>query len=199
MTWGLLQQSIAQGWLVSFMTISTWTEVENLCIPLSCFAFRYHSVIYYSCYAFRVRSMLSAYRSFRQVWHSSAQPSEGGRTHSIFFTNARCYWPTVSLAIPLLKVCMRQVCISFARHVRSFPMNSYVGQLWNAQVAPFREIPCHGAQSLENASAFASAYQVGKLEAGACTNLLTQVSTEIRTELKELVRPGHAHSRFQRI
>ncbi|CAK8996569.1 Uncharacterized protein SCF082_LOCUS4848, partial [Durusdinium trenchii] len=45
-----------------------------------------------------------------------------------------------------------------------------------------------GLHSLENASAFASAYQVGKLEAGACTNLLTQVSTEIRTELKELVR-----------
>ena len=44
-------------------------------------------------------------------------------------------------------------------------------------------------QALENASAFASAYQVGKLEAGARTNLLTQVSKETRESLKEMVRP----------
>ncbi|CAK9091072.1 Uncharacterized protein SCF082_LOCUS42939 [Durusdinium trenchii] len=42
--------------------------------------------------------------------------------------------------------------------------------------------------ALENAGAFQSAYQVGKLEAGACTNLLKHVTTPVRDQLKEMVR-----------
>ena len=51
-------------------------------------------------------------------------------------------------------------------------------------------MPYH-TESLENASAFAAAYQVGKLEAGACANLLTNVSEAVREGLKELVRLDH--------
>ncbi|CAK9029533.1 unnamed protein product, partial [Durusdinium trenchii] len=40
--------------------------------------------------------------------------------------------------------------------------------------------------ALENASTFAAAYQVGKLEAGACTNLLKHVSSTVREQLKEM-------------
>lgn len=47
--------------------------------------------------------------------------------------------------------------------------------------------PCN-VQDLENASAFATAYQIGKLEAGACANLLKNISPKVKDKLKDLVR-----------
>lgn len=45
-------------------------------------------------------------------------------------------------------------------------------------------------QTLDNLSAFTSAYQVGKLESGARTNLLKFISPQLRDGLRELVRPA---------
>lgn len=43
---------------------------------------------------------------------------------------------------------------------------------------------------LNNAASFAAAYQIGRTEAGAATNLLTAVSESTREQLMELVRCG---------
>jgi len=43
---------------------------------------------------------------------------------------------------------------------------------------------------MDSAAALASAYQVGRAEAGAATNLLKEVSASTRKQLKDLVRPG---------
>jgi len=48
-------------------------------------------------------------------------------------------------------------------------------------------------EALENVAACAAAYQVGRTEAGAATNLFKSVSTETKEQLKELVRPGVQH------
>lgn len=54
-------------------------------------------------------------------------------------------------------------------------------------------------QAFDNASAFASVYQVGKLEAGACTNLLKHMDQSTRDALRDLVRLGATafHNQFQ--
>ena len=52
----------------------------------------------------------------------------------------------------------------------------------------FKTITKH--QALDNAAALASAYQIGKLEAQACTNLLKHIPPPIVEGLKELVRPA---------
>ena len=43
-------------------------------------------------------------------------------------------------------------------------------------------------QALENAASLASAYQIGKLESQACSNLLKNIAPPIVDGLKELVR-----------
>lgn len=43
---------------------------------------------------------------------------------------------------------------------------------------------------MENVAACAAAYQVGRTEAGAATNLFRMVSAETKKTLKELVRLG---------
>ena len=45
-------------------------------------------------------------------------------------------------------------------------------------------------QAFDSASAIASAYQVGRTEAAAATNLLNNVSSSTREQLKNLARPG---------
>ncbi|CAK9038374.1 unnamed protein product [Durusdinium trenchii] len=42
-----------------------------------------------------------------------------------------------------------------------------------------------------SAASLASTYQVGKLEAGACANLLQKITPAVREELKELVDASH--------
>lgn len=46
-------------------------------------------------------------------------------------------------------------------------------------------------QAMDNAATFAAAYQVGRTEAGAATNLLKSVDAVTRDKLKHLVRLGH--------
>jgi len=54
-------------------------------------------------------------------------------------------------------------------------------------------------EALENASAFAQAYAVGRLESSAAINLLNHMSPSTRDRLKELVRPftGETSPRFE--
>ena len=49
----------------------------------------------------------------------------------------------------------------------------------------------HLCQAFDNAATLAAAYQVGKLESGAATNLLKSVSASVREQLKDLVRTDH--------
>ncbi len=51
--------------------------------------------------------------------------------------------------------------------------------------------PLWPMEALENASLFAQAYSVGRLEASAAINLLNHMSPNTRDRLKELVRPYH--------
>ena len=44
-------------------------------------------------------------------------------------------------------------------------------------------------KAMDSAAAFATAYQIGRSEAAAATNLLNAVTDSTRAELKELVRP----------
>ena len=45
-------------------------------------------------------------------------------------------------------------------------------------------------EAMENAASVAAAYSVGRMEAGAASNLFTAVSAETKVKLKEMVRPG---------
>ena len=45
-----------------------------------------------------------------------------------------------------------------------------------------------GLEAFDNVAACAAAYQVGRTEAGAATNLFSAVSKETKEKLKELVR-----------
>ena len=59
--------------------------------------------------------------------------------------------------------------------------------------------PLRPMEALENASAFAQAYAVGRLESSAAINLLNHMSPSTRDRLKELVRPytGETSPRFE--
>ncbi|CAL1137009.1 unnamed protein product [Cladocopium goreaui] len=57
------------------------------------------------------------------------------------------------------------------------------------------EAALQSLQAFDNASAFASVYQVGKLEAGACTNLLKHMDQSTRDALRDLVR-RHGQPKF---
>ena len=58
----------------------------------------------------------------------------------------------------------------------------------------FAQMP---AQALNTTASFAAAYQIGRTEAGAASNLLTAVSESTRDQLKELVRWGFSFTPFE--
>lgn len=60
----------------------------------------------------------------------------------------------------------------------------------NLNLGPGTEAFGRAEASDTSASSLASTYQVGKLEAGACANLLQHISPTVREALKELVRLG---------
>ena len=52
-------------------------------------------------------------------------------------------------------------------------------------------------EAFDNVAACAAAYQVGRTEAGAATNLFSAVTPETREQLKELVRTGMGCQEYQ--